>query len=1439
MRILKAELRVIAAAVGIIMATTALPSLQECTSILSSLLNTSNSNNNEDTESLTKWRLIIQNCLSHGTTSTPQDDDTDTNVVTQRAEEAGNLLCNSLEWYLGQWYQKQTSSKDEKSGDTSEVETSDYEKVIDKLKNDPVICAVVEALWLKGCLLEPTNPETTPAAVVTSASTDKEGDKDDDKEKGEVKKLSYDNLLQIIQCLVTPKPWMGGSTEEDDDANMEDAATEDKDEDTTTPSKNVKKLHPLIPISILQTTLEISLLQDANLLPDVPPSTSAAAKRPPDKGKGKATPAEPDTSKDVITKKLKKINTDLYYRQHKFNLLAEESEGYSKLLTFLILGIKDNKHSGGNEEDKMKYIQELIGAFDLDPNRVLDLVLDILEWELNDLVKSTTTGGKNSSNNKQDNGVEWWGIDQIRTAIMSSCKDNKMTNVIHSLLSIIRKLDGNDTNGRYEGRAVAHLLGFKYRSYYAMSASAAAAKAKTDKDGKASTSTPEKSRNIYPRSLYLSTAFLCAHGILDVHALIPHLVSTATAIKAAASSSSSTTKSTTAAATSATTLMQSYQTYCTDTVKRLKKMGVVSLNSKSDKKDDETTDEDILGKYEESMRLDPVIGIFRALLAVVGDWETSVAFLAHAAVPNFASLIKSDDDNIDKIQTAMNSAVLAACSLSKGVASDVCSWVGCSIVKMYDEMYPASNKASPKQDEDHLSLSPLDSTSSFVLAKDSTLAEMSSVLQAPLSALVKSGMVYLNKNLYIKLCRLYKHRLTSLSSSEDSFDVDDDTMSVLSTFLVPSLSIFKTEDTFLPDLLWSVLEILPYTLRYKLYSAWRYPGLEKGTLRSMMPASIRSGNIPKPLKIIESEIKTGLEARGVLKRISKENVKEKGPQLAKISHNNPLVVFTDILGKIESYDNMILMMVDTFHFVSKLGLDVMGYCLLVSLGGGGDAGQKNRTKTVGLNTEQWLSSLETFTGAFYKKFPDVELRGILIYITTRFKQGQSSELGVLRSLIKTVGGYGFVDYDSTAALSDLQLDGRCGSRLLKRETSSFGVVDDINRKASEQLRSVLQEGDLGVIILILLSKIRSKVLYSKESETVKQHVKVIGNQYDDCEAVMCLLLEYLSDSSFDTSAKEKFAASMPTLGDLNEKYGIDTSIAWMLCRPLVRKSMFYMDDSKLANKATSGEPPAYLKPFASSSTEMTSSYQSLLPEDAWKHITPTMFELFYSLAIYDLSCPEERYKLDIDRLKKDCERLVQLQKGGDAAKGQMSALAAKATAAGGSLEQIRQSTAFTQTHAAELARLKGNVDQLSKDFQRQQKRCKVVLSKLEDKKESLIHPPASEGGSINSPLFAPSFMTFCIYPRFLLSPEDALFCAHFIKLLHKMKVPGFLTIEVIDNIVNVVTGSLYCMTEDEAGNCSIFFNEIWKVANSWRYDNDAFASELKDTVRLVVLGILM
>ena len=1385
-------------------ATMSLPTVEECQSALSNFLADSSPTDG----AIQTWRQLIQRCLSHGTSfddhllttsSSPDDASNNAEVLTSRAKEAGGVLSDSIEWYLRQWWNQQQQNDSDGSNDNHV--SLELQK---QLKDNAVICAVVESLWLVGCLLD-TEEENSTTQVKNGGGLSADATKSDGDKTSNV---PYQCLVNIIKDLTASRNWMTSS--KDGNNAME------TDENS----------QALIPIASLQTTLELSLLQSANLLPNPPPTTAKAKAMKARGGKGGSAAAADDTPVDFVHKKLKKINTDMYYRQHKFNLLAEESEGYAKLLSFFVVGINEGSTAGKDDEENgtdidsiskeaRKYVRELIGAFDLDPNRVLDLALDALEWELNEIM--TSQQSKKSSSKNGTN--EEWGFEAINSA-MSNVQSPK---VVNALLAIIRELDGNSRTGR----AIAHLLGFKYRSYNNRAAKIAAVAAEKEKDGKDTTDkagsgngkSASAPTRIYPRSLFISTAFLCAHGLVDPHNLLPHLNSTLN-------------------------LIDTYKTHTTNTIKRLKKLGVVSLNSsKADKKDakEDTVDNESADR-DAAFQNDPVIGVFRAFLAM-GDGDRSAAFLAHATVPEFDSAVKDSDG--DKMFSAMELAVLAACSLSDSVGADLCAWVTTMIKYVSNENGNSDKSTSTSR----ASILPL-LNSPF--PSETPLSEISAVLRGPLSSLSASGAIRLAQPLYINLCRLYNKKLV-LANFESEVDIkciDDNTLSVLSTFLVPSLSLFPS-DTLLPKELWSLLKKLPYTLRYNLYSAWRKPGLEKGTLRSMLPKDIKSGKIPKPLGNIESEIETGIAARYVLKRISKENIKDMGRQLSKTSHNNPLVVFTDILAKIESYDNLILMMVDTFQFATELSLDVMGYCLLLSLGGGDEGGQRRKgTKMGGLNTEQWLASLETFTGAFYKKFPDVELRGILIYLAARFRDGESSELGVLRSLIKTAGGYGFVDYDSTASLSELQLDGRCGSRLLKRETSSFGVVDNINRKASQHLRAVLQGGDLGVMMILLLSQMRLKILYTKAGSGT-EHVKVIGNTYDDCEAVLCLLLEFLSDSSDDqasgSSTKEKFAASMPSLEDLHSKYGLDAAVAWMLCRPLIRKSMFFKDDSKFAGKASQNVMPDFLKRFAAS-PEMTTSCEKLLSQGAWKNLTPSMFQAFYSLSIYDILCPEERYNIEIGRLKKEVERLTILQKGGDAARGQMSALAAAAAAAGASANEVRQATAFTMVHREELGRLKRNVDQLNKDFQRQQKRCKFVMSMLESQKEDLIRSGESNG------TFASAFMTFCIYPRCFLSPEDSLFCAQFIKVLHRMKLPGFSTIELIDNIVHAATGSLYCMTEDEAGkflqylsfarvfssyflttscflgNLAIFLNEIWKSVNSWRYNNDAFSTELKGSV---------
>lgn len=69
------------------------------------------------------------------------------------------------------------------------------------------------------------------------------------------------------------------------------------------------------------------------------------------------------------------INFTLFffsYKQRKYNLFREESEGYSKLVTEL---------NSDNMDPKVmvEIIKSLIGCFNLDPNRVLDIILDSFE----------------------------------------------------------------------------------------------------------------------------------------------------------------------------------------------------------------------------------------------------------------------------------------------------------------------------------------------------------------------------------------------------------------------------------------------------------------------------------------------------------------------------------------------------------------------------------------------------------------------------------------------------------------------------------------------------------------------------------------------------------------------------------------------------------------------------------------------------------------------------------------------------------------------------------------------------------------------------------------------------------------------------------------------------------------------------------------------------
>ncbi|VDK68981.1 unnamed protein product [Litomosoides sigmodontis] len=81
-------------------------------------------------------------------------------------------------------------------------------------------------------------------------------------------------------------------------------------------------------------------------------------------------------NEQMTRSRIVKTKTRLFFKQVKFNLLREESEGYAKLITELL----DNPSLTVSKA--LSRIYHLIGQFNLDPNRVIDVILECFESTL-------------------------------------------------------------------------------------------------------------------------------------------------------------------------------------------------------------------------------------------------------------------------------------------------------------------------------------------------------------------------------------------------------------------------------------------------------------------------------------------------------------------------------------------------------------------------------------------------------------------------------------------------------------------------------------------------------------------------------------------------------------------------------------------------------------------------------------------------------------------------------------------------------------------------------------------------------------------------------------------------------------------------------------------------------------------------------------------------
>ena len=100
-----------------------------------------------------------------------------------------------------------------------------------------------------------------------------------------------------------------------------------------------------------------------------------------------------------------------------------------------------------------------------------------------------------------------------------------------------------------------------------------------------------------------------------------------------------------------------------------------------------------------------------------------------------------------------------------------------------------------------------------------------------------------------------------------------------------------------------------------------------------------------------------------LKRLAKDKIKHNARTLGKLSHNNPTIVFNEIIKSIKSYPNQIVPMIGALNYSSNLSLDITMFLILRHI----SDPSKDKLKPNDANLEGWFINISNFAGLFLKK----------------------------------------------------------------------------------------------------------------------------------------------------------------------------------------------------------------------------------------------------------------------------------------------------------------------------------------------------------------------------------------------------------------------------------------------------------------------------------------
>ncbi|KAJ9546923.1 LOW QUALITY PROTEIN: hypothetical protein OSB04_019466 [Centaurea solstitialis] len=303
------------------------------------------------------------------------------------------------------------------------------------------------------------------------------------------------------------------------------------------------------------------------------------------------------------------------------------------------------------------------------------------------------------------------------------------------------------------------------------------------------------------------------------------------------------------------------------------------------------------------------------------------------------------------------------------------------------------------------------------------------------------------------------------------------------------------------------------------------------------------------------------------------------------------------------------------------------------------------------------------SGQKCKKYPSMELRGLFQYLVNQLKKGSGIELVLLQELIQQMAN---VQY--TENMTEEQLDAMAGSETLRYQATSFGATRNNKAliKSTNRLRDSLlpkDEPKLAIPLLLLIAQHRSVVVIEADSP----HIKMVCEQLDRCHGSLLQYVEFLCGAMTPITS---YAQLVPDLHDLIHSYHLEPEVAFLIYRPVMRlfrcqstsDVVWPLDCDEMISNSGAGKESEQLtdisgklildlgpprKPIMWS--DLLDTVRTVLPSKAWNSLSPDLYATFWGLTLYDLYVPRNRYESEITKQHAALKALEELSDNSNSA----------------------------------------------------------------------------------------------------------------------------------------------------------------------------------------------